>query len=358
MLDNDGDGKPDHLDADDDGDGISTKDERKLQKRFGDDLDSDGLPNSLDTDSDGDGVPDSVEGTADADGDGIPDSLTQGGIAGGALCSALPGTRQQSSWPLLLLGLAWLVLRRRQRRAAQRTPVLVASLLVLSLSIASSASASPGVVLDQYRPAPTSDDTFSVSRPKSPGHMRFETRLTLGYANDPLVYESRSGATDSERTRLVGDQVAMNLGVSLGLLDPFLVYASLPVNLVMSGHALGAQPTATGFGGGDLALGGRVVFFSAAERGALAFALDATLPTGEAGTLGPAVARDTGLTLTPTLIAELGLSVLRLTLNVGVRFRKDLVLPAVSFGDELSYGLAVRCRSPGTCWTRTSWASA
>ena len=37
--------------------------------------DGDGVPNYLDLDSDGDGIPDSVEGQKDSDGDGIPNYL-------------------------------------------------------------------------------------------------------------------------------------------------------------------------------------------------------------------------------------------------------------------------------------------
>ncbi|MDH5674874.1 MAG: OmpA family protein, partial [Myxococcales bacterium] len=76
-LDSDGDGLPDHLDADDDGDGLPTATERPE----GSDLDSDGdgLPDHLDTDDDGDGVLTIDErprgADVDADGDGIPDHL-------------------------------------------------------------------------------------------------------------------------------------------------------------------------------------------------------------------------------------------------------------------------------------------
>jgi len=41
------------------------------------DTDGDGTPDNLDTDSDGDGIPDAVEGVADTDGDGTPDNLIQ-----------------------------------------------------------------------------------------------------------------------------------------------------------------------------------------------------------------------------------------------------------------------------------------
>jgi Bacterial TSP3 repeat len=67
-FDTDGDGVIDALDADDDGDGISTADEIADGIEYGNDKDGDGLPNYLDTDADGDGLPDRDEGRAKAPG--------------------------------------------------------------------------------------------------------------------------------------------------------------------------------------------------------------------------------------------------------------------------------------------------
>ncbi|TVQ91454.1 MAG: hypothetical protein EA397_10410 [Deltaproteobacteria bacterium] len=67
----DSDGIPNHLDIDDDGDGILTATERVGSASI--DTDEDGTPDYLDTDSDGDGVPDWIEGH-DVTGDGLPDN--------------------------------------------------------------------------------------------------------------------------------------------------------------------------------------------------------------------------------------------------------------------------------------------
>jgi gliding motility-associated-like protein len=77
ALDTDGDGIFNHLDTDDDGDGILTAYEFPDANGDGipdDALDSDGeqVPNYLDTDDDGDGIP-TTEEFPDANGDGIPD---------------------------------------------------------------------------------------------------------------------------------------------------------------------------------------------------------------------------------------------------------------------------------------------
>ncbi|MGB1254785.1 MAG: choice-of-anchor L domain-containing protein [Thiolinea sp.] len=80
-TDTDGDGIPDVLDADDDGDGILTKDENyNAGSPADDDTDGDGIPDYLEPDDDGDGVLTRYEnyngGTVaddDTDNDGIPD---------------------------------------------------------------------------------------------------------------------------------------------------------------------------------------------------------------------------------------------------------------------------------------------
>ena len=70
----DGDGVPDHLDADSDNDGILDATEGLF------DQDGDGIPGYLDNDSVGDGIPDTIEaqgtnGAIDTDGDGVPDHI-------------------------------------------------------------------------------------------------------------------------------------------------------------------------------------------------------------------------------------------------------------------------------------------
>jgi MYXO-CTERM domain-containing protein len=72
-LDTDGDGEPDVLDPDDDGDGVDTVDEDLDMDGdpTNDDTDMDGVPNYLDADDDGDGVLtkfESLDGDTDADG--------------------------------------------------------------------------------------------------------------------------------------------------------------------------------------------------------------------------------------------------------------------------------------------------
>ncbi|MBL4608035.1 MAG: choice-of-anchor L domain-containing protein [Pseudomonadales bacterium] len=83
LLDSDGDGILNHIDTDDDNDGIPDEIEGNY------DVDGDGFPNSLDLDSDGDGQGDSSECTGasdctDSDGDGIADFVDIADFGNGA----------------------------------------------------------------------------------------------------------------------------------------------------------------------------------------------------------------------------------------------------------------------------------
>ena len=73
----DGDGLPNYLDPDSDGDGISDEVESGDTDCFSPPVDSDGdlIPNFLDEDSDGDSIADQTEGLDDADRDGVPNYL-------------------------------------------------------------------------------------------------------------------------------------------------------------------------------------------------------------------------------------------------------------------------------------------
>ena len=123
LQDSDHDGTPDHLDKDDDNDGIPTAREQADPNGDGNpedavDTDGDGVPDYLDKDDDGDGIP-TAEEPDDLDRSGVPDYLepfryprVQGG---GFDCAVSSHPSRSASWLLSVLVLSVLGWRRRRR---------------------------------------------------------------------------------------------------------------------------------------------------------------------------------------------------------------------------------------------------
>ncbi len=203
--------------------------------------------------------------------------------------------------------------------------------------------AAPSSTLDQYRPAPRPEDGFASSGAEVGPHLGYSAELQLDYASDPLVFENVAGRSSSQSVELVSDQLTAHALVSLGLYEIALLYAGLPVNLVMSGQTLGTQPTATGFGAGDLQLGGRLRFYRG-KQAQVAFQLTLTAPTAERGSHGrPGVAGDNGVTAQPEVTSEIEAGPLSLLFDVGARWRKDARFAGTRFTDVLTFGA-------GVCW--------
>ena len=137
------DGLPKYKDADDDGDGIDTKQEIADAKAAGksDDVDGDGKKNWLDDDSDGDGIKDGAERT-DADKNGVADYLEKpgmglgvapdagtvqsaqngGGVAGGGInCSAAAVSELGTGTSLGLIAGLGVLLTAAAARRSKRT---------------------------------------------------------------------------------------------------------------------------------------------------------------------------------------------------------------------------------------------
>ncbi|MFI5307630.1 MAG: OmpA family protein, partial [Polyangiales bacterium] len=213
--------------------------------------------------------------------------------------------------------------------------------VVLAASVHGAAHASPSSTLDQYQAAPRPDDGFALSGGDVGSHLSYSGQLHLDYAREPLVYENVVGRSSSQRLALVRDQLVAHAALALGLYDRALVYVGLPVNLAMSGTALGSQPTATGFGAGDLFLGGRYSIYRG-DAASVAFQLTLTAPTGEAGTHGrPGVAGDRGVTAHPEVTSEIKAGPLSVLVDVGARWRKDAHFSGMTFTDVLTFGAGV-----------------
>lgn len=195
--------------------------------------------------------------------------------------------------------------------------------------------------MDGYRAAPGPADGFVVDSAEVGSHLGYAARLHVTYTNDALVYEDAAGFSQSERTRLVGDQLRLHPLLALGLWERALVFASVPLDVVMDGQPLGDLPTATGTGLGDVRLGARALALRA-DPLQLAVQLDFTLPTGKGGREDrPGVAGDEGVTVHPELIAQLGSAPLAWMVNLGARWRKDASFAGVRFEDALMAGTAL-----------------
>ncbi|MBO6934736.1 MAG: DUF4215 domain-containing protein [Deltaproteobacteria bacterium] len=364
TQDTDGDGTPDVVDGDDDGDGVDTRFEGPTAQ----DTDGDGTPDYLDADDDGDGTPTADENAdpngdgdpndaQDTDGDGTPDYLddtddtittpTGGGAAGGALCSASPG---RGEFPLaMLLGLVALVLRRRRRATPGRTkggkasrwlPFLLVALA--ALSIPRGAHAQVGT-LDRFRASETTNDDFHLSRPSLLGHLKLSAQLHLDYGLRPLIWETVAGDSGSDERSIVDHQLNGTLGVGFGLYDRVVIFAGLPIGLVMNGAsddeaAMLGLPGADGAGLGDVYLGGRVgIWGDDEDKAAIAGQLTLTFPTsGDSSYRG-----DSFLTVHPELLAEVRpADDFRIVINVGALIREsNETMTNLQFGHELTYGL-------------------
>jgi len=201
--------------------------------------------------------------------------------------------------------------------------------------------------LNPFDPGETPEDDFHLSRPTDLGHLRFGAQLHLDYGNDPLVWESDAGDRDSEAASVIGHQLDATVGLSLGLVDRVVVYAGLPVTLLMNGDdeqalrdaGINDPVLADGAGLGDIYLGARARLYGEADD-AFAVGLQATVtfPTaGDAHFRG-----EEFLTVHPELLLEARPGGgARVVLDLGARIREntDAASTNLGFGDELTFGL-------------------
>ena len=157
------------------------------------------------------------------------------------------------------------------------------NLLAVTLVLAIGGGArAQSATLNGYRAAELPDDGFVISGSRVAEHLELAGQLHLDYANDPLVYEDVGGRASSELVALVSDQMTTQLALALGLYDVGMISMVWPVNVLMQGNTLGDQPTATGFGSGDLRLSGRLGLYRS-EGAAAGLQLTATFGTAEGG---------------------------------------------------------------------------
>jgi len=266
------------------------------------------------------------------------------GPAGGAMCSVPPRPEPSSPgpWALLLLAVALLTRRARRRWAPALGAALIAACALLAPN---AAEAQDGVALDAYHPAETAGDGFALSQVRGQGHMRFGAQLHIDYANDPLVVELREGDRSTEVFAIVADHLVAHVALSLGVADRVVIYAGLPVHLLMAGDdgpLSSTVGTADGSGVGDVLLGVRWAALGDPDGiWGLGLSLTATAPLAEAADSGQRFSGNPGFTLQPELLGELRPAGVHIVGNLGVRLRDKTRMLDLEIGNELTWGIGL-----------------
>ncbi len=237
-------------------------------------------------------------------------------------------------------------------------PLLIASAVVAGMPNPTAQAQSGQFDLDQFRPTETAKGGFAVSTADDLGHLRFGVQVYLDYANDPLVFETDLGSPDSEKIQLVRTQLVGHLQLSLGLIDRIIVYLGLPYHIIVkedaSDFAAGGPGSAIpglaaavprGSGLGDLWLGARGRIYGEREdlvQVAVQAALNfhtASIGDGTQNYRGE-VDDSPYLGGHPEVLLTFNFAeVVRLSMNVGYRIRKNQQFLNLNLGDELTYGV-------------------
>ena len=237
---------------------------------------------------------------------------------------------------------------------------LIIALAFSVVAFATSFSSAQSLPLNHFRAGETAHDDWTISRPNDLGTMQLSAQLYLDYSLNPLVLERRttdsSGAvTGSEVASIVKHQFAAHVGLALGLFDRLVIFAGIPVNLVMDGDDTAASQgfLSDGSGLSDVYFGARLRLYGENdEMFSLALQMSGTAASSNNGAFGergpgynrpPFYSGDSDITGHPELLGELRLldGLLRINANVGVRVRQDVDLPVGSlrFEDEFTYAL-------------------
>lgn len=218
--------------------------------------------------------------------------------------------------------------------------------IITLLMAAPAVAQQPSATLDRYAASETPEDDFHLSRASDFGHLRFGAQIHLDYALNPLVFEGMLGDASTENFPIVEHQLVGTVGLSFGLFDRVVIFAGLPVTLLMDG-ADSATVSAFGLssaddaGLGDMTVGGRVrIVGEDDDFGALALQVSASLPTASYD--DQSYRGEDHVTFLPELIGELrpGLGS-RIVLNVGARLREEdpVGMTNLEFRHALTFGL-------------------
>ena len=272
---------------------------------------------------DGVRVPAVVGASGESPPQGAPEGVppTRFRSRGGAGTLARPATRRPPGWPLAALA-----------------GMLTANLLLPG-------RARTQVALEQFKPAPLASDGFAVSRPEGLGHLEWSAMALLGYANDPLVYQTEPGNSDSETT-VVADHLVIHPSLALGLGSRLTLFISVPIHALMAGEQPPRSvPAADGAGLGDVAVGARLRIVGGPDSTfALAGELLTRLPTARLTDSEQVYSGARVGSYEPGLIAELRTGRLELRVRAAGRLREEIALGNLALGHELVAGVGARLR--------------
>ena len=213
------------------------------------------------------------------------------------------------------------------REQIVRTCAWVAALCVWSAPAFAQDEARGDV--QNFEPAVGPGAIFSTEGADTLGSMKFVAGIGFNYSSAPLV----SIAEDGDETRIVDQQLALNVMGGFGIADIVQVDLLMPLYPVNNVTLLGED--LSGFATGDLQLRAKGAFMSSNDGPVgLALQLGVSAPTGNSAAFVGA----NGFGVTPKLIADTRVGPVMLALNVGARFKPTIELSNLEQGSELRYG--------------------
>ncbi len=321
------------------------------------DSDSDGIDNGADNcptvanpdqaDADGDGLGDACD--SDADGNGLEDGF---GVSGGGCSAGAPGDRGGLLGGVGLVLLTGLLLLPRRRRGSGRgarnltarsaAPLgtLVALLLLGSLAAPAVAQTmeSASFPVERFRLSSDRRGLLDVEWAETPGHLNFDLAMWMGYEDDPLVVyrqedDGRVVVGELVAARFAGDLVG-SLGLTsylaIGIDVPLIIYQDRPSSNPSAPMGLASISS---FGLGDVRLSPKLRFLRQQRHGISAAIIPTfTVPTSSSD---DAYLGDNGITFEPELVISRSFGALRLSANLGARFRKESQLVDLTVDDEM-----------------------
>jgi outer membrane protein OmpA-like peptidoglycan-associated protein len=217
-------------------------------------------------------------------------------------------------------------------------PYLGAILIALA-SVASRAQ----VAVDQFEPAPLPSDGFALSSPTLLAAREWTLSGALEYAKAPLQYEI--GSSVRARQVVVGEQLVLHVGGAYALHRRVLLFASLPLHVLMRGDPLlvpAYEPEGGGLG--DLRLGTRIGLWADPVRGGVAAELIARVPSAELADRDQRYSGDEAGSYDATLLGELRVNNVDFRARLGVRLRKEVELQNLHLGSALLFAAGARVR--------------